>query len=68
MLVKDLWFKVRREPNRVKNPRSREKTTVWVDFYLKEKWIQTSIATSAQLTMLNFQKEVAMAQFLSQGD
>ena len=65
MLVKDLWYRVRREPNHVKNPKSREQPTVWVDFYHKKNWIQTSAASSAMLTMLEFQKNVAMGQFLN---
>lgn len=62
--MKDLWYRVRREPNFVENPKSKEKQTVWVDFYWKKSWIQTSAATSAMLTMLEFQKNVALGQFL----
>jgi hypothetical protein len=65
MLVKDLWYRVRREPNLVKNPKSREKPTVWVDFYHKKNWIQTSVPSSAILMSVAFQKEVAMGLFLN---
>ena len=65
MLVKDVWFKVRREPNMVKNPKSREKPTCWVDFYYKKNWIQTSAATSALLCFIKFQNDVAMGMFLT---
>lgn len=68
MLLKDVWFKVRREPNLVTNPNSKEKPTVWIDFYYKKAWKESRIATSAMLTFLGVQKEIGMALFLSSGD
>lgn len=58
---------VRQEPNLAEDPRSREKPSVWVDFYWKRNWIQTSAATSAVLTVMEFQKNVALAQLLASG-
>lgn len=65
VLVKDLWYRVRCEPNLALNPKSREKPTVWVDFYWKKNWIQTSVPSSALLMSVAFQKEVSMGLFLN---
>lgn len=66
VLVKDLYYRVRREPNVVTNPeRSREKPTVWVDFYHKKNWVQTSAGSSAMLTMLKFQTDLGHVMFLT---
>jgi len=67
-LVKDLWYKVRREPKPGPRGGLSEPPTVWVDFYHKKNWVQTSAATSAVLTVLEFQKNVALGQFMSSSD
>jgi hypothetical protein len=68
VLVKDLWFRVRREPKPGPRGGLNERPTVWVDFYHKKNWVQTSAASSALLTMINVQKEIAMGVFLTSSD
>jgi len=65
MLVKDLWYRVRREPRPGPRGGLSEKPTVWIDFYWKKSWIQTNAATSALLTLNKVQNDVMMGLFMT---
>lgn len=66
--VGDLWYRVRREPKPGPRGGLSEKPSVWVDFYHKKNWVQTSAASSAMLTTIGLQKEIAMGMFLTSSD
>lgn len=61
--MKDLYYKVRREPKPGPRGGLSEEPTVWVDFYWKKNWIQTSAATSAVLSLLKLHQDIAYVQF-----
>lgn len=68
VLVGSLYYRVRREPKPGPRGGLSERPTVWVDFYWKKNWIQTSASSSALLTMIGVQKEIAMGIFLTSSD